>query len=65
MVLYNMILTVLTMYILHNLIYFQHDTYQTLYIALPRDDEYLAYLKHLEDTVKNKTKKVRLVGSII
>ena len=32
MILYNIILTFLTTYNLNNLIYFRHDTYQTLYI---------------------------------
>ena len=42
-----------------------HDTYQTLHIRLLPDDAQLAYLKHAEDIVKNKTKKGHLVGSII
>ena len=37
----------------------------TLYVRLPRDDEQLAYSKHVEGIVKNKTQKVHLVGSII
>ena len=28
-----------------------------LHIRLPPDDEYLVYLKHVEDIVKNKTQK--------
>jgi hypothetical protein len=33
------------------------DTYQMLHITLPPNDEQLAYLKHVEDTVKNNTQK--------
>ena len=43
-----------------------HDTtYQKLHVILPTDDEQLACSKHVEDTVKNKTQKLHLVGSII
>ena len=42
-----------------------HDTYQTLHITLPPDDEYLAYSKLVEVIVKNKTKKAHFVGPVI
>ena len=66
MTLYNKIITILTTYNLNNLIrYFQHDTYQTMHVTIPPDYEQLAYSKHVEDVVKNRTQKVHLVGSII
>ena len=34
-----------------------HDTYQTLHVRSPPDDDWLAYLKHVEVIVKNKTEK--------
>ena len=60
-----MILKFLTTYNLKSLIYFQHDTHQTLHIRSPPDDEQLACSKHVQHIVKNKTQKVHIVGSII
>jgi hypothetical protein len=52
-----MILTYLTTYNLKNLTNFQQDRYQTQHIRSPPYGVPLAYSRHVEDTVKNKTQK--------
>ena len=42
-----------------------HDINQTLHTRSLPDDEQLAYSKHVQDIVKNKTEKAYLVDSII